>query len=710
MWYKNTWTDNIDKKTMNFFEKCNKNEEIKLNKDYSLFVETKELNDNNEIQTIISNVNLIKDSLTANLYNYKRDKIDGNDLGTHVFLPTMKEIISQSKGSLKKFNFPNTVNILFAENKLDQQFESDKKNFTKRFVSLDPDNKAGFKEWYYNGEKNINISFAKDNIVNDLTKAEKYLNTLNSAESNELKNGITTYLFKYKPNGEYHNLKVLLKYNLINEVCKIDSPQLKSQNFDFTSAGIEDEANELKNNSAKLKTFKENVLNSLETNNQDLLKIKEAFINDCVKLEKDRTSQKSFGKLSKEELNNLSTKELEEKMINSLNDIQFDVAKERQEFFKFISGFKSINYSYRNCLILQAQAKALGYAPVFASMKEWNKQKTSIQKGSSGLYLCTPQTLNFYFEKNEDGTQTRLPMTWDKDEIKVREQAVKDGKMTKTTRLQFKFIPSIFSITQTNMKEEDKVKYLQQYNAHNTSEENKAVLKKELELCEKLGFKVEKHNGQSAIGWVAYNDKVISLDENMPVDAQISVLTHELGHYLFHRFPEVNPNVAKLNKDKKYNKDYHLSHNDREIQAQLFSHIVLEGLGVDSESEYSLRYINGYLFKGERNEDLSLNEVSKSALNAHLQIVHKEALEFTKVMEAEEITDMDIKNLQDFMPDRYTWDRSSQRASVVLNSTIIAKEQEELAKIEEAKKLQDERKQQEKTQQKHTTRVMQQSM
>ena len=74
--------------------------------------------------------------------------------------------------------------------------------------------------------------------------------------------------------------------------------------------------------------------------------------------------------------------------------------------------------------------------------------------------MCTPQTLNFYFEKNEDGTQTRLPMTWDKDEIKVREQAVKDGKMTKTTRLQFKFIPSIFSITQTNMKEEDKVKVL----------------------------------------------------------------------------------------------------------------------------------------------------------------------------------------------------------------------------------------------------------
>lgn len=711
MWYKNTWTDNIDKKTMNFFEKCNKNEEIKLNKDYSLFVETKELTENNEIQTIISNVDLLKDSLKANLYNYKRDTLNGTDIGTHIFLPAMKEINSQTKGSLKKLNFSNAVNILFAENKLDQQFENDKKNFTEKFMALDPDNKAGFKEWYYNGKKNINISFARDNIVNDLKKAEKYLNTIDSEEAQELKKVINPYLFKYQPNGEYHNLKALLKYNLINEVCKFDSNHLKPQNFDFMCVDIENEANDLKNNSNTLNVLKQNVLTSLENHSVDLVRMKESFVTDCVKLEKEKAFNKGFGELTKNELNNLSTKELEDKMVNSLNDIQFDVAQERQEFFKFLSGFKSANYSYRNCLILQAQAKEHDYAPVFASMKEWNKQKTSVKKGSNGLYLCTPQTFNIYFEKNEDGTQSRLPVTFDKDEIKTREEAVKEGSLTKTSRMTFKFIPTIFSITQTNMKEEDKVKYLQQYNSHNTSEQNKAVLKKELELCEKLGFKVQKHSGQSAIGWLSYNSDVISLDENLPVDAQISTLTHELGHYFFHRFPEINPMVAQNKKDKKYDKTYHLSHNDREIQAQLFSHIVLEGMGVDSESEYSLRYINGYLFKGEKNEDLSLNDVSKSTLNAHLQIVHKHALEFTKVMEAETITDMDIKNLQDFMPDRYIWDKNSQRASVVLNSTIIAKEQEELAKIEEAKKIQEERQQENKKQQRqHTTKVMQQSM
>lgn len=404
-------------------------------------------------------------------------------------------------------------------------------------------------------------------------------------------------------------------------------------------------------------------------------------------LRKEEQNSKPLGELSKDELKQLTASELADRMTEELDSIQFDIAKERQEFFKFISGFNSYNYSYRNCMLLKAQADARGLMPVFASLKEWNKQGTSIKPGQRALLLCTPQKYNVYYSQDENGNPMMLPFTWDKKEIAEREKLVKEGILTKAQKISFSYLPTIFSITQTKMQESEKVAYLQQYNSHNTSEQNLEILNKELALCEKLGIEVvERETGTAALGFIDYDYNKIVVDSSMPVDARISTLTHELGHYLFHRHPEINP---KLNKSKTKN-PYMLSHENREIQAQLFSHIVLEGLGVDSESQYSLRYINGYLFKNEKNKTMSLSDVSASSLHAHLSIVHEQALNVTKLLKQEEISELEVKQLNDFMPDRYLFDTTRQRAEVILNETVLAQEAEIKQQAEKAQRQQKE--------------------
>ena len=139
---------------------------------------------------------------------------------------------------------------------------------------------------------------------------------------------------------------------------------------------------------------------SLTPEESKLVDLCNDIVLDLVILKKQVENEKTLGELTKEELKKLSSTELAEKMTEQLESIQFDVASERQEFFKFLSGFNSYNYTYRNCMLLRAQAEERGLMPVFATMKEWNKKHTSIKSGQRALLLCTPQKYNVYFGKN----------------------------------------------------------------------------------------------------------------------------------------------------------------------------------------------------------------------------------------------------------------------------------------------------------------------
>lgn len=641
-----------NKEINEYISKAPKNQEIKINKDFSLQIRESYLETSYEYFDYgVESIDLIckrsnGNHATVNLSYWRQyEKNFGNGEFTHQVPENntfIDEVISQILSKNKVFNISAELqkNINYQMERLER--EEAKDEFVQKYMKLDPQNKGGFSEIYENGKKSYGIYFTDVSIEKYLTRAIDYLKTIESKEAHELIGEAQQYIEKY------------------------GVKEIQENTID-----------------AKIENHLNKIVNSSNGNNQEIADLKD--------LQMEIQNKKSLGELNKVELSKLSSKELAEKMTQALDDIQFDVAKERQEYFKFISGFKSSGYTYRNSMLLLAQAKHQRLTPVFAAMKEWNKKGTSIKAGSHALLLCTPSKYNMYFEHDKNGALVKMPYTFDAKEIAQRDKLVKQGYLEKKEGISFKFLPTIFSIDQTNMQEQDKVKYLQQYNAYNTSEENIELLNKGLKMCDKLGIKVVMNeNTGSALGFLRYNYDELHLRAEMPVDAKISVLTHELGHYFFHRHPEINPMLSHKRNE------YQLEHKDREIQAQLFSHIALEGMGVDSESEYSLRYINGYLFADEEGHDMNLSSVQKSSLNAHLSIVHPQAITFVNMMKQEEITEMDVKKLKDFMPDRYLFDNSQQKAEVILNTTIIAQEKEALQKIEEAQKRQNDIKQQHK--------------
>lgn len=641
-----------NKEINEYISKAPKNQEIKINKDFSLQIKESYLETSYEYFDYgVESIDLIYkrsngNHATVNLSYWRQyEKHFGNGEFTHQVPESntfIDEVISQILSKNKVLNISTELqkNIDYQTERLER--EEAKDEFVQKYMKLDPQNKGGFSEIYENGKKSYGIYFTDVSIEKYLTRAIDYLKTIESKEAHELIGEAQQYIEKY------------------------GVKEIQENTID-----------------AKIENHLNKIVNSSNGNNQEIADLKD--------LQMEIQNKKGLGELNKVELSKLSSKELAEKMTQALDDIQFDVAKERQEYFKFISGFKSSGYTYRNSMLLLAQAKHQRLTPVFAAMKEWNKKGTSIKAGSHALLLCTPSKYNMYFEHDKNGALVKMPYTFDAKEIAQRDKLVKQGYLEKKEGISFKFLPTIFSIDQTNMQEQDKVKYLQQYNAYNTSEENIELLNKGLKMCDKLGIKVVMNeNTGSALGFLRYNYDELHLRAEMPVDAKISVLTHELGHYFFHRHPEINPMLSHKRNE------YQLEHKDREIQAQLFSHIALEGMGVDSESEYSLRYINGYLFADEEGHDMNLSSVQKSSLNAHLSIVHPQAITFVNMMKQEEITEMDVKKLKDFMPDRYLFDNSQQKAEVILNTTIIAQEKEALQKIEEAQKRQNDIKQQHK--------------
>lgn len=499
---------------------------------------------------------------------------------------------------------------------------------------------------------------------------------------------------------------------------ELDVKTLASNIVDFmrnyTNTKIKDEdLIEAKNNQEKklinadreyLKKAKETVINAIDSTNSLAIRAQgEKVLNGIIAYEDNQFKSKSLGKLTSAEFKNLTVEQLQEKIKQQIGQVRLNEPKERQEFFKFISGFNSAGYSLRNTMILYAQAKELGCSPVFGTLKEWNKKGTAIKAGEHAMIICMPQKFDVYFEKNGNDS-IKLPFTWDKHEKEQRERRVKTGELVKKEALTFFYKNCVFSIDQTSMREEDRIKYLQRYNGHNTSTENEKLLDKEIQLCKALGIEVQyDDNARSAIGFLEYKYDKIHLKQDMPVDSQLSVLTHELGHYLFHRHEQINDMLYKG--DRKEN-PYLLNHHNREIQAQLFSHIVLEGLGIDSENEYSTKYISSYLSVDEKTKQaIELTDVGQEILYAHLNIVFNEAKTFTKMVQQDEIKQEEINNLKSFMPDRYTYDVAANKATVILNSEIEAQEKEKLAKQQAENKT---RQNQEKVM--HKKKIMQQSM
>ena len=309
----------------------------------------------------------------------------------------------------------------------------------------------------------------------------------------------------------------------------------------------------------------------------------------------------------------------------NFENLELTSAKQRREFFKFMSCYSSNNFSYENRLLQFGIIKRRSHSPIISSMKEWNKIGATIKYPQHAIPFEIKSKVTSYWDRT---TSYFLKDTWDKDEIEARERAVKEGKMGKTTQNIYKQIPFLFSASETNLSEQAKKKLLEVYNQYNTSEENKFVFKKELELCEKLGINIKMK------------------DKDLSIEKQIVKVTEDLGSWLFHRHPETNIDVefkSTGNKDiDKFSVEYALKSEDREIQKELFTRLTLEGLGVDSEN---VKRTN--IFKNSID-----NKYAKKVLNSHFTVVHQKAIEISKIILNDQLTKENIQTLNDFMPDR----------------------------------------------------------
>lgn len=307
----------------------------------------------------------------------------------------------------------------------------------------------------------------------------------------------------------------------------------------------------------------------------------------------------------KAELGNYNAEELQKYLAKELEERALKDDKAYKEFIEFISSFRSSRYSARNQLLLYLQAADKGYLPVFGTFDEWKDRQTSIKAGEKGLTICRPIFSDVYYTQElvpspsgEMVPERLIKFTLSKEKIKELEEGVKNGTVRKETELtSFCYVDSVFSMSQTTMQEQDRIEYLQRYNATNTSDENVELYGKLVAIAAALGRNVEERDiKDESLGWVECIGDKIAIKKDMPVDSKCSVLAHEIGHTILH----IRNDVAEGKSQK-------------EVQAQLFSHLAMLKLGIDAEKQFSLHYINGYLKSGIKSApmfDAQGNELS----------------------------------------------------------------------------------------------------
>lgn len=348
-------------------------------------------------------------------------------------------------------------------------------------------------------------------------------------------------------------------------------------------------------------------------------------------------------------LGNYSADELQKFLSKELEDRALKDQKAYREFIEFIASFRSSRYSQRNQLLLYIQATEQGFLPVFGTFDEWKNKGTSIKGGEKGLTICKPIIGDVYYEKvDEDGTEVKHKYyKWkcSKEFIDKLEQRVAAGdkNVQKTQEVTgFTYIDSVFSMSQTTMQEQDRIEYLQRYNAKNTSEENAELYNKLIAIASALGRTVEERDiKDESLGWVEREGNKIVLKKDMPTDSKCSVLAHEIGHTLLHIRNDVAEGKAQ-----------------KEVQAQLFSHLAMLKLGIDAEKQFSLQYINSYLKAGVKSapmfdvdgKELSPGQVLQVNIAAVLPAV--DLLVQTVGDKAQPIDADSLKKLQDFSADR----------------------------------------------------------
>ena len=326
-----------------------------------------------------------------------------------------------------------------------------------------------------------------------------------------------------------------------------------------------------------------------------------------------------FGKYNADELGKYLSEQLEKTALKS--------EESKNEFMRFLASFKSDRYSARNQCMLYVQASVKEYMPIFGTYDEWKAKGTSIKKGEKGMTICRPIFSDVYYTKAEEGQipERHVKFALSEEKVKEYEELVKKGEMTRVSELtSFIYVDSAFSMSQTTMQEHQRIEYLQRYNNFAVDTEEHLHHYEQLKaIASEIGRPVEEQQIKGeALGWVEKKDNgKIVIKADMPVDAKVSVLAHEIGHKILH----IQNNTAELRPQK-------------EVQAQLFSHIAMLKLGVDAEKQFSLNYINNWSSdKFPPMFDANGNELKKSEiLQYNLSVVIPAVNSLMEVVDAPE--------------------------------------------------------------------------
>lgn len=397
--------------------------------------------------------------------------------------------------------------------------------------------------------------------------------------------------------------------------------------------------------------------NIVYTNNK---RVEEAY-NDAAS--KMPSVDIDFNNLDRQALSKMSSKDINQMIVEKLEKQSFDRTEDYNEFLKYISGFRMYEkYTMRNRMLLFLQTKARCLSSICASFNEWKTKGTFVKKGESGMMLCVPNKVKFYYKPVEGQTyMERMPTPTTVQEKKEYAQLEKEGKIKSFEKTYFSYPTVMFSMTQTNMKESDRIEYLKRWNEGPSTEEENLYYDRVKNIAKQLGLNVVEADKEiEASGYVSSKNEIY-VNKEMPKSAQLRVITHEMGHFMMRHL-----------KENEFPTEYRLSHSDKELQAELFSNLVLAGLGITASEKDSLNYLNSYLGTNQLSHVIS--DVKKDVLFAHINLVSTIADTFRKELVKENINAEDLKQLEEFEPDFYKFDKASNKATIVTRASLIKQE------------------------------------